>query len=68
MKYGTSGVNIINVLRAAFACKDHKIAKKTVFLVLSGSAVVKAARKMLVKSTPDVRGGSRHFAVHKTGK
>ena len=51
-------VNFINVLRAAFTCADPKSAKKTVksssFLALSGSASVKAARRMLMKLTPSL--------------
>jgi len=50
------GVNFINVLRAAFALADPESAKKTVklsvFFALSGSALAKAAPKMLLKLTP----------------
>ncbi len=53
-----SGLNFINVLRSAFALVDPKIVKKTVklsiFFTLLGSTSVKAARKTLVKLTPDV--------------
>jgi len=49
-------VNFVNVLQAAFAHKDPKSTIKTdnltVFFVLSGSARLKAARRMLMKSTP----------------
>jgi len=55
----TPGVNFIHVLRAAFMHEDPKSAKKTVklsfFLVLLGSPLTKAARKMLVKSIPGHR-------------
>jgi len=48
----------INILRAAFTRADPEWAKKTenltVFFVLSGSAHIKAAGRMLVKLTPDV--------------
>ena len=54
---GKSGVNFINVLRAAFTPADPKSAKKTVrlnsFVALSGSALVKSAHRMLVKLSPD---------------
>ena len=53
------GVNITNVLRAAFTLKDPKSAKKllnlTVFFALLGSASVKAARKMMVKLIPELQ-------------
>ncbi len=52
------GVNFTTVLRKAFRHTDSKTAKKTdsltVFLVLLGSVRVKAARKLLVKSTPEL--------------
>ncbi len=52
---GYPGVNFINILNAAFARTDSESAKKTedftVFFVLFGSAWVKAACKMLMKST-----------------
>ena len=55
---GQSGVNFINVLRAAFALEDPKSAKKTVklssFIALLGSGRVKAARRTLVRLTPDL--------------
>jgi len=44
-------VNFINILPAAFTCADPKSVKKTdnltVFFMLSGSALAKAARRML---------------------
>jgi len=47
------GFNFINILLAALAHADPKSAKKTdnltVFLMLLGSAHVKAARRMLLK-------------------
>jgi len=53
------GVNVINVLRAAFTLADPKSTKKTVksssFFALSGSVSVKAAHKMLMKLTPGIR-------------
>jgi len=53
-----SGVNYINVLKAAFACTDPKSTKKTVelsvFFALSGSARVKASPRRLVKLTTGV--------------
>ena len=53
----SSGVNFTNVLRAAFALVDPKSAKKAVklssFFALLGSSRVKAARRTLVKLTPD---------------
>ncbi len=53
-----TGVNIINVLPAAFVRTDHESAKKadnlTVFFALLGSAHAKAACKMLMKLTPGV--------------
>ena len=57
------GVNFTNVLRAAFTRADPKSAKKTVklssFIVLLGSARVKAACRTLVKLTPDRGHGGR---------
>ena len=51
-----SGVNFINVFTGSFyACRSQKRKKLlnlTVFFALLGSALVKAARKMLVKLTP----------------
>jgi len=53
----TSGVNFTKNLRTACTHKDPKSTKKTdgltVFFGLLASAHVKAARKMLVKSTPE---------------
>ena len=53
----TPGFNFTNILRAAFRRADPKSAKKTIklssFFVLLESALVKAARRMLVKLTPD---------------
>ncbi len=54
-----SGVNFINILWAAFMCIDPQKCKKktdnlTVFFALSGSEWVKPARKILVKSMPQV--------------
>jgi len=50
------GVKFINILLAAFALEDSKSAKRLpnhqCLLGLFGSAHIKAARKMLVKSTP----------------
>jgi len=50
-------INFINVLQAAFMRANPKSAEKTdnltVFFALSGSAQVKAARKMSTKLTPD---------------
>jgi len=55
----TPGVNFINILRKALACKDPKSAKKTdgltVFFALLGSAHIKAFCKMLMKLTPGVK-------------
>ena len=52
-----AGVNFTNILQAAFTCADPKSAIKllnlTVFFALLGSAHVKAARRTLVKLTPD---------------
>jgi len=54
----SSGVNFINILRAAFTCADTKSAKNTenltAFFALSGSRCVKAALNVLVKFTPDL--------------
>jgi len=51
------GVNVINVLQAAFARADPKSAKNTVkssvLFVLSGSLLSKAARSTMMKLTPD---------------
>jgi hypothetical protein len=51
-----SGVNFINILRAAFTRTDPKGVKKTVklsiFFALCISVHAKAARKTLIKSTP----------------
>jgi len=51
-----AGVNIINVLLAAFAYEDPKSIEKTdnltVFFALLGSVCVNAARRMLMKLTP----------------
>jgi hypothetical protein len=53
----STGVNFTNVLQAAFTCADSKAQNKTdkltVFFVLLGSARVKAARRVLMKSNPD---------------
>jgi len=53
-----TGVNFINILRAAFARADPKIAIKidnsTVFFALSGSERVKAAHRTLIKMTTGV--------------
>jgi len=52
------GLNFINALRTAFTHLDPKSIKKTVklsiFITLLGSMGIKAARKTLVKLTPDV--------------
>jgi hypothetical protein len=51
-----TGVNFINISRAAFTRIDPKSTKKTnnltVFFVLFGSAFVKTSHKTLVKLTP----------------
>jgi hypothetical protein len=56
-----AGVNLINILRAAFTHADPNSAKKTdsltVFFELLGSTGVKAACKMLLKSTSEVSFG-----------
>jgi len=68
-KRPSSKVNFINVLGAAFTCADPKSAKKTynltVFIALLGYVQVKAARKMLVKSTPQSQGDQfhHHFVI-----
>ena len=53
------GVNFTNVLQATFTREDPKSTIKllnlTVFFALLGSARVKAARRILVKLTPDLR-------------
>jgi len=53
----TSGVNFINALQASFTHTDHKSVKKTdnltVSFALSEYARVKAARRTLMKLTPD---------------
>ncbi len=50
------GVNCINIIRATFTSTDPESTKKTVklsvFFVLSGSAHIKFASKMLMKLTP----------------
>jgi len=52
------GVNIINILRAAFICADPNCIKMTVkfsvFSVLLGSVRAKAACRMLMKFRPGV--------------
>jgi len=57
-KWLRTGVNFINILRAAFARADPKIAIKidnsTVFFALSGSERVKAAHRTLIKMTTGV--------------
>ena len=65
-----SGVNFTNVLRAAFMRADPKSAIKllnlTVFFALLGSARIKAARRTLVKLTPDhgsSNGGKQNHVV-----
>jgi len=54
-----SGVNFINILWATFTPADPKSAKKTVklsiFFALLGSALAKAAHRMLMKLTLGVR-------------
>ena len=54
-----TGVNFINILRAAFMLADPKSAKKlldlTVFFELLGSARLIAAKRMLTKLTPGVK-------------
>jgi hypothetical protein len=60
--FGQTGVNFVNVLRAAFACADPESAKKTdnltSFFALKGSVCVKAAHRMLMKLTPGIRIGA----------
>jgi len=55
LQFFSSGVNFTNILRTAFTNADPKSRKKTdgltVFFALLGSAHIKAAHKMLVKST-----------------
>ena len=65
------GVNFTNILQAAFTRADPKSAIKllnlTVFFALLGSASVKAARRTLVKLTPDgtsVLKRSRNLFCH----
>jgi len=57
-----SAVNFIKVLLTAFTQADQKTQKKadnlTVFFGLLGSALLKPARKMLVKLTPGNCGKS----------
>jgi len=54
-----SSINFTNILLEAFTSTDPKRAKKTdgltVFFALLGPAHVKAAHKILVKSTPDFK-------------
>jgi len=61
----TPGLNLFNVLRTAFTCANPRSVKKTVklsiFFILLGSTSVKAARKTLVKLTPDCH--NYHFEV-----
>ena len=63
----TSGVNFTNILQAAFTSAVPKSAKKTVklisFIALLGSARVKAARRTLVKLTPDLEIDYRFFSI-----
>jgi len=51
----TPGVDLTNILLAAFTCKDPKSAKRKsshqCLLAILGSLHEKVARKMLVKST-----------------
>jgi len=53
----TQGLNFINVLRTAFTCVDPesvRIQSNPQYLfTLLGSTCAKAARKMLMKSTPE---------------
>ncbi len=54
------GVDFTNVLQASFMCAHSKSAKKTLltwlyFSAFLGSGYVKAAHKMLMKLTPDLR-------------
>jgi len=55
----TVGLNFINVLCTAFTLADPKSVKKTVklsiFFTLLGSASVKAAHRMLMQLSPDLR-------------
>jgi len=54
----TTGVNFINVLRAAFERADHESAKKTdnliVFFVLLGSVCLKAACKIKLINVDEI--------------
>jgi len=50
----TPGVDLTNILQAAFARSDPIPASHQCLFALLGSAVAKAACKMLVKSTPRV--------------
>jgi len=63
----SSRVNFTNILRAAFMHTDPKSAKRQssheYFSVLIGSAWVKAARKVLVKLTPDIKIFKRLLVV-----
>jgi len=63
-----SGVNFTNVLRAAFALADLKRAKGhlTAYFALWGSLHVKAAHRMLAKSTPDQRKSIGAKAAYRT--
>jgi hypothetical protein len=53
-----SGINFTNILHKAFTSTDNKSTKKTdsltEFIAVLGSAHIKAAHKMLVKSAPGV--------------
>jgi len=55
----TPGVNYSNIFREDFIREDPKRAKNTVkllvFFALLGSVSIKAACKMLVKSTPEIK-------------
>ena len=66
------GVNLTNILRAAFTCADPKSAIKllnmTVFFALLGSARVKAARRTLVKLNPGVDGTKSIFNMFSDAK
>jgi len=59
-KMSTPGVNFIKVFLEAFTCADPKNVKRYWRLnwnvTLSISAHIKAARRMLMKLTPDSRG------------
>jgi len=59
-------VNFINILQADFTHADPKSAKKgsqvvSLFLALLGSMRTKAARRMLMKSTPDMSLSSTFY-------